>query len=149
MNPQAKFREDPAAEANPAIEEGHGLEEIFGLVIHRVTREQLLCDGYLVDASTLATQAGFKYPVAVGRSVWDSYVEVPPGVTGQDETGRLRDILWMLKLAIRRSGGGDTILFRVLVRNDNRQPRPVQLKALCGPGDDAEPVITILLPDED
>ena len=125
------------------------LGDLFGPVLHRVTREDLLRDGILVDVSTLATQAGFKYPVAVGRSVWDTYVAIPPGVTGQDETGRLWDILWMLKIAIRRSTGGDTILFRLSVRNDNRQPRPVQLKALCGPGDDAEPVITILLPDED
>lgn len=126
-----------------------GLEEIFGPVIDQITREDLLRDGILVDVSTLAAQAGFKYPVAVGRSVWDAYVEVPPGVTGQDETGRLWDILWILFIAIRRGAAGDTILFNVYVRNDNRQPRLVRLKALCGPGDDAEPVITILLPDED
>jgi uncharacterized protein DUF6573 len=125
------------------------LEELFGSVLHQVTREDLLRGAILVDVSTLAVQAGFNYPVAVSRSVWDAYVAVPPGVTGQDETGRLWDILWMLKIAIRRSAGGDTILFRLLVRNDNGQPRLVQLKALCGPGDDAEPVITILLPDED
>ncbi len=29
------------------------------------------------------------------------------------------------------------------------QKRPVQLKAVCGPGDDGEPVITVMLPDED
>ena len=41
--------------------------------------------------------------------------------------------------------------FAVHVRNDNRERTPplVRLKALCGPGDDAEPVITVLLPDED
>jgi len=26
---------------------------------------------------------------------------------------------------------------------------PVQLKAICGPGDSGEPVITIMLPEED
>ena len=39
--------------------------------------------------------------------------------------------------------------FELLVRNDNRQPEKVTLKALCGPGDQAEPVITIMLPHED
>jgi hypothetical protein len=39
--------------------------------------------------------------------------------------------------------------FQLLVRNDNRRPEKVTLKALCGPGDDAEPVITIMLPHED
>lgn len=125
------------------------VDEIFGRVLHQVTREDLLRDGILVEVSTLATEAGFKFPVAVSCTVWNAYVEVPPGVTGQDETGRLWDILWMLKLAIRRSVGGDTIRFCVAVRNDNCRPRPVQLKAICGPGDTPEPVITILMPDEE
>jgi uncharacterized protein DUF6573 len=117
------------------------VEGLLGPVLHRVTRKDLLREGILVDVSTLAAQAGFIYPVAVGRSVWD--------VSGQDETGRLWDILRMLSVAVRRSDEGSSIHFYLLVRNDNWQPRPVRLKALCGPGDDAEPVITILLPDED
>ncbi|HYN20499.1 MAG TPA: DUF6573 family protein [Thermoanaerobaculia bacterium] len=123
--------------------------EIFGPTIHQVTREDLLQEGILVDASTLASEAGFRYPVAVSRAVWEAYVEVPPGVACQDETGRLWDILWVLATEIRRSGAGDTIRFCVYVRNDNRRPRPVTLKAICGPGDTPDPVITILLPDED
>jgi hypothetical protein len=125
------------------------LEETFGPILHQVTRQDLLRDGILVDVSYLAAEAGFKYPVAVSRSVWDAYVEVLPGVAGQDQTGRLWDILWVLAIAIRRGAAGDTIRFSVLVRKDNRRPRPVPLKAICGPGDDAEPVITVLLPDED
>jgi hypothetical protein len=52
-----------------------------------------------------------------------------------------------------RGGGavGAEARFAVHVRNDNRQGMPplVHLKAVCGPGDRAEPVITIMLPDED
>ena len=29
----------------------------------------------------------------------------------------------------------------LVVRNDNRRPKPVTLKAVCGPGDDAAPVL--------
>jgi hypothetical protein len=41
--------------------------------------------------------------------------------------------------------------FAAHVRNDNRVGMPplVRLKAMCGPGDQAEPVITGMLPDED
>jgi hypothetical protein len=41
--------------------------------------------------------------------------------------------------------------FGVHVRNDNRDRMPplVQLKAVCGPGDDGEPVVTVMTPDED
>jgi hypothetical protein len=41
------------------------------------------------------------------------------------------------------------IKFVVHVQNDDGPPRPVHLKAICGPGDEGEPVITILLPNED
>jgi hypothetical protein len=43
------------------------------------------------------------------------------------------------------------VRFAVHVRNDNleRTPPLVKLKALCGPGDDGEPVITKMLPEED
>jgi hypothetical protein len=39
----------------------------------------------------------------------------------------------------------------VHVRNDNREGTPplVRLKAVSGPGDDGEPVVTVMLPDED
>ena len=76
---------------------------------------------------------------------------MPEGVEGQDEQGRLWDILWMLRCAIARDNRteSDRIDFQLLVRNDNRRPEEVTLKALCGPGDEAEPVITIMLPHED
>lgn len=119
-------------------------------VIYCYTRQQALEDGVLVDVSTLGQEAGFRFPVALTRAVWSHYVEVPEGVTGQDETGRLWDILQMLRWAIKKAPAGESILlFEVLVRNDNHQPRKVQLKSVCGPGDEAEPVITIMEVDED
>jgi hypothetical protein len=43
------------------------------------------------------------------------------------------------------------VRFAVHVRNDNRQGTPplVPPKAHCGPGDDGEPVITVMMPAED
>jgi hypothetical protein len=74
------------------------------------------------------------------------YVEVPPNVTCQDEQGRLWDIVWMFKKQIQ---AGDQMTFKVYVRNSAGRPRLETLIAVCGPGDDAEPVITIMLPNED
>jgi hypothetical protein len=73
---------------------------------------------------------------------------VPPGVECQDEAGRLWDLVYMLRVAIGASAGGSALLYRLHVRNDNRRPRLVTLKAVCGPGDDA-PVLTVMLADED
>jgi hypothetical protein len=48
----------------------------------------------------------------------------------------------------RRGGSGPELRFGVHVRNDNRDRTPplVRLKALCGPGDAGEPVVTVMLP---
>ncbi len=124
------------------------LRSLFGEPIHTYSRADALADGNLVDASVMAKQTGFKAPVALTRSVWEAYVEVPEGVTGQDVQGRLWDILFLAAVKARGFGGNE-ILFTVGVRNDNRQPRPVRLKVMIGPGDGMEPVITILLADED
>jgi hypothetical protein len=61
------------------------------------------------------------------------------------------EMLFAWHLGIARSNGGPEVGFGVHVRNDNRDRTPplVRLKAVCGPGDDAEPVVTIMILDED
>ena len=120
-------------------------------IIFAYTRAQAIADGVLVDVSEVAREAGYKIPVAVTAGVWAECVEVPRGVTGQDETGRLWDVLMMLRHAIAKSGEGNRVDFAVHVRKDNEECTPplVPLYAVCGPGDDAEPVITVMLPHED
>jgi hypothetical protein len=54
----------------------------------------------------------------------------------------------MLRIAIKGSGKTDQVHFSVIVKN-GRSTKPVQLKSICSPGDSAEPVITIMLPEED
>jgi hypothetical protein len=121
-------------------------------LIHRYTRADALRDGVLIDVSATAREAGFKYPVALTAAAWAQCVAVPPGVLCQDEAGRLWDVLTMLRVAVRGlSDGARELRFGVHVRNDNRGRTPplVHLKALCGPGDEGEPVITVMLPDGD
>ena len=129
------------------------IEKLFGPVIYTYTRQQALDDGVLVDVSEKAREAGLKFPVALSRAVWDRYCEVPDGVRGQDVMGRLWDVVWMLRDGIRRGPGGEILTFRLYVRNHNRERTTrrdlVTLKAICGPGDNGEPVITVMLPGED
>jgi hypothetical protein len=124
--------------------------ELMSDIIFAYTREQAIEDGVLRDVSKLAKEAGFRYPVAVTAAVWADCVAVPDACSWQDEAGRLWDVLTMLGHATRKAPTGDTVRFTVLVQNDKRGPRPVELKAVCGPGDDArQPVITVMLLDED
>ncbi|MFJ8313995.1 MULTISPECIES: DUF6573 family protein [unclassified Streptomyces] len=126
--------------------------------IHVYTRAQALADGVLVAADAdSAREAGFRVPVALTSTMWgdcvawddsDSDRQVP-----QDERGRLWDVLTMCRAAIRRSGGGDaqtTVHLRRVPRDGHtRQACPVQLVCAIGPGDQGEPVITIMQPGED
>lgn len=121
-------------------------------VIFRYTRKQAIEDGVLVDLTEWARETGFTIPVACTAAVWNQCVTPPDGTQewGQSERGRCHDLLWMLFVAIKRSpGSSDLILYDVIFLNAKKQHKTVQLKAICGPGDDGEPVLTILLPHED
>lgn len=117
-------------------------------IISTYSRAQAIDDGFLVDLSEWAKECGIKYPVAVTRAVWDRYIEVPEGVTCQDVRGRAWDVLWMFRRGASKTEGSEFV-YPLYVRNDNRSPKLVELKAVCGPGDDPKPVITIMLPEED
>jgi hypothetical protein len=126
--------------------------DIFGPVLYTTTRSQAVADGLQVEVSKVADEAGIRFPVFLTRAVYDSFVRVPPGVTGQDESGRLWDVVWMLRFAIRKAQSGQARLpFALYVRNDSKAPRLIKLIAMCGPLDidDPKPAITIMLPDED
>jgi hypothetical protein len=126
--------------------------ELFGEVIFTYSRNQALEDGVLIDVTDTAKEVGFKVPVAVTRAVMVNYVMVPEGVPDQDAAGRLWDILNMCRYRIALgSSHKSEVLFKLHVRNDNRQgtPTTVELKAVCGPNDDASPCITIMNPNED
>jgi hypothetical protein len=120
-------------------------------LIHRYTRADALRDGVLIDVSAVAREAGIGYPVALTGAAWARCVAGPPGVECQDEAGRLWDVLFLLAGAIRRAGSGPEVRFAVHVRDGDaeRMPPLVRLQAVCGPGDLGEPVITVMLPEED
>ena len=90
------------------------------------------------------------HALALTRAAWERCVAVPPGVEFQDEAGQLWDVLTRLRVAIRGPDGPE-VRFGVHVRNDNRERLPplVRRKALCGPGDEGEPVVTVMLLEED
>ncbi|MCA8939359.1 MAG: hypothetical protein KDB07_06115 [Planctomycetes bacterium] len=117
--------------------------------MHAYTRQNALDDGNLVDVTNTAKDAGIVYPTALTRAVWSEYVEVPDGVEHQDETGRLWDVLFMFAVAAKKKKSASELLYQLFIANDNSAPKEVTLKAICGPGDDPDPVITIMLPDED
>jgi hypothetical protein len=127
-------------------------ENFFGGIIYAYTRAQAVADGVQVDVTKTAQEAGIKYPMFLTRAVYDAYVAVPPGVTAQDEAGRLWDLVWLTRFAIiRAKPGTDRVPVALYVRNDNRAAKLIKLVATCGPLDidDPAPAITVAMPDED
>lgn len=134
------------------------LTDIFGPVIHSYTRQNAIDDGVLIDCSEHASEIGFAVPVAITRAVYEDCVYWGEDVQErsrfiQDESGRLHDVLWMAFSAFHsnRNEQGTMLTYSI-----HRQPRPgcgqkkiVYLKANIGPGDNGEPVITIMQPHED
>ena len=119
--------------------------------IHAYTRKQAIEDGVLVDVSKMAREAGFRFPVAVTRELYDQYIvpsEYDKEKWAQSTDGRLWDVLMMLLFAIKGGRGGSTLYFDVIFRMHGRK-RKITLKGVCHPGDYGEPVITIMLPHED
>ena len=129
----------------------------FGPVLSAYTRAQAIEDGFLVDVSETAREAGFKIPVAVTRSVWNRLVALPEGYRGfQDERGRLWDLLWMARHYALRASDSDRVRMCVLVRDirkdlrdSNRAPRKHFPIVAIGAGDGGGAAITIMFPEDD
>ena len=126
-------------------------------VISTYSRAQAIEDGVLVDLRAgeldeLVRQAGIRFPVACTAEVFSSCIDLTPAAkrAGNDIKGRCWDVLWMLRQAIRAARPGTTrITFKVAVVRERVRPTPTELVAVCGPGDDMEPVITIQFPGQD
>jgi hypothetical protein len=118
------------------------------MLIFSYTRAQAIEDGVLIDVTETAKEVGIRYPTALTSTVWERYVRVPDGVTCQDQVGRLWDILFLFALSSIGKKDCSQFVYSLSVRNQNG-PEMVRLKAVCGPGDNLEPVITIMLPEED
>ena len=129
------------------------MTEFYGEPIYVYTRAQAIEDGVLIDASACdladLTREHYKYPVAMTAAVWaliEKAVAHPKYCN--DLEGVWHDVLWMSRKNITRRFDATSHLFAVIITGTGRR-RKHTLKAVCGPGDDAEPVVTIMLPDED
>lgn len=131
-------------------------------VIHTYSRLQAIEDGVLVQLSghgyegddwvpEMVAEAGFRIPLAMTVEAFSKYVDLTPAAkrAGNDLKGRLWDVLWMFRHAIARGDGRSEIVFEFRCVVDRIRPSRCFLKSICGPGDDGEPVITIMERNQD
>lgn len=125
------------------------MSEIFGESIYQYTRQMAIDDGVLIDVSELAMEAGFKVPVAITDNLYNKWIE-PDEYSkrvGQCTTGRIWDVLIHLHLACK-SSKSDTVFINVVFSSKSGSTT-VKMKSVIGPGDNGEPVITVMFPEED
>jgi hypothetical protein len=121
-------------------------------VISCYSRAQAIADGVLVDVSELAREVGYRWPVALTDHLWHDYVVPPLDLVseGQSISGRLCDVLNVLKYTIGQSKDESRLNFSVLFAMEpGKAPIPVELVSVAGPGDDGRPTITVMLPEDD
>jgi len=130
-------------------------DPLFGPVVYVYTRAQAIADGVLVDVSETAKEVGFKLPVAITEALHERLTPTKADAAiGQDYDGRLWDVLWLAAFTIKIADPGtDTVTFTVALQEveaKSGQPQSInlRLRAVCGPGDEGEPVVTIGFPED-
>jgi len=121
-------------------------------IVSTYARAQAIEDGMLVDLMQNELEEvcrqHYRYPIACTVAVFElmrKAVENPRYCN--DYAGVLHDMLWMSR-TMGRWVDEQTRVFRVIIQGAGRQ-RYYDFKIVCHPGDQGEPVLTIMLPDED
>jgi hypothetical protein len=119
-------------------------ENVFGETIYSYSRQQAIEDGVLVDLShNIVIRQHWKHPFACTDRVW-ALIERALTQEGQDLNGILHDVSVMSKRAVPRGQDCMVIRFEVIIMETKHA-----LKLHVGPGDNAEPVLTLMFPHED
>jgi hypothetical protein len=110
------------------------------------SRADAINDGVLVDVTSVAQEAGFRVPVALTATVHCRLFPTERDLqAGQSFRGRLWDVLMVLKA---KAGNANIVHFEVLLAELGEQ-KTLHFEAHIGPGDNMEPVITVMFSDED
>ena len=128
-------------------------------IISSYTRAEAIEDGVLVYVSEWAKEVGLKWPTVVTRRVWDECIGLPDPLTpalenhGQSERGRAHDVLqlavWAIKATLKKNQNAETAHYQVNVVGEHGRRRLHSLYIHVGPGDEGEPVFTIMVVGED
>jgi hypothetical protein len=156
----AKSDQQPPAPP-AAIDADDDSENFWGEPISVYTRRQAIEDGVLVQLSgpgyegdaaipALVAEAGIKFPVAMTVSAFTTLC-VPSQKAeekGESLIGRLWDVLFVFREYAKRISGG-RLTYKIVCTDSDGKAKTHEILAVCSPGDDAEPVITLMFPWED
>ncbi|MDK2915466.1 MAG: hypothetical protein PWR25_23 [Euryarchaeota archaeon] len=123
-------------------------EDVWGLADpeqQRKTRQDAIDDGDLIEITRMGRDLGITYPLAVSARAAQSMVPFP-NIPQETVTENLWDTLHAFR-AKALTTTEEEFEFQVSLYQNGLVPT-LTFKAAVSPGDDGEPVITIMLPDE-
>lgn len=127
------------------------MDNSIDTLVYSYTRAQAIEDGVQIEVTETAKQAGIKFPTVVTDNLYHSYI-VPSlelAKMGQSIDGRLWDLLMMFRFNARKSNSDILNYICLFQMNPGSEAVEKTIKAHIGPGDTAEPVITLMLPGDD
>jgi len=126
------------------------MHDIFGPVIYSYTRADAINDMVLVALTErFPDQCSlYRCPVACTAGVWALIEHGAAADNGATQACIVWDIVYMSQHCVVARPDDSTVVFEVIIPGA-RDSKAHRLKALVHPGDQMEPVITIMLPEED
>ena len=120
-------------------------------LIYSYSRKQAIEDGLLLDCTAQAKDSGFTLHTVVTDNLYHGFIAPPAGLEGEGQSveGRLHDVLWMVLDAARKQPNSSRVETDVLFLMAPARQEKVRVVAVVGPGDEGEPVLTIMLPGDD
>lgn len=111
-------------------------------LIYSYTRAEAIDDGVLIDVTKWSRPRGFRFPVAFSAAAYYEVVTKGEGKTEEERIDHpLTHLLHVITAAKRVT---DRVTFGLMNAEEF-----VDLYAVLSPGDDMEPVITVMLIGED
>lgn len=117
-------------------------------VIHTYSRAEAIEDGVLIDVSKQATAVGITLHSAMTPGVWAEMIANPDWQSCGSEENRIEGVLAIGYSKLEKEESNQTF-FSIQLINHGEVFREVQLRAHRGPGDNLEPVFTVMLSHED
>lgn len=117
-------------------------------LISSYSQAQAIEDGVLHLIPSEISRDYFKFPVIFSASL---VTVIEKAIANKkylsDYRGIVHDILFMCQTATKRSSSDDVLRSKVIIKGAGRKAI-YDLLMVCGPGDKAEPTITIMFPSD-
>jgi len=152
-----KYLDEATWEALKAA--GYSQEELYadqpmGPIIFSYTRKQAIEDGVLMDLcqpvyEPMLKMLGFKIHIAITATAFHEAVGDPEAMAKERPGDVLRGVWTMLKVIREEIGRSKEGVDRIHFQLPRPPGKPCALWVHIGPGDEGEPVLTIMLEGED